>query len=660
MLALLAALILLLPGRAAALQCREPVEQWLSSCRERTGLELKAQTCLSQGLVLEARAPAAADAAAAAPLRVEIARRAEGGFVRARGLAISPVGEFPDWKREPKPVRELFERVLGCVQADEGALLVGQAPAKTSAPTPTEAPPLRAQPPSSGSGGGLQSPQRVPWLLILGLFASGIIALLAKRPRAWELLLFPVAVGALVALRAWMAPWGFFHQNGQGPLFIIHALGGALGHGSYGPGFAEVFGWTARSSPARAELAVFAAQSVLGAVSTLAAYGLARGLGASRPLALAAVAVLAFDPLLARIFGSESYFATQSALYLLASSVLVSAARAQRLGLLFVGTLAAGLLASQAVRLHPLGYPAAALVPLGVLLVPASRPRILETLIVTVGVGAVIGVTSGGAMLAVLEGPLGQKFLPSLESELHGRLLRFAPLGALVLLALGAQGLPERWRRVVWALALLALTAGVMLSANVIHADLPRFQGALQRLYLGPMLAALVTLPAALEPRSVWAVTLPAAIAGAALGFYIDTWGSATTRATGVLEADWCRHWRRDLPPGATVAYLSRAERRVLVLPLYREGGDVRPVALTRSLSLQPGTFYYRSSLCSTDAGRALCREFEARHGLEPVHKRTLPGVPSHAAMPLGPEPVEVALFRVIPSPDEPGRLPER
>ena len=62
---------------------------------------------------------------------------------------------------------------------------------------------------------------------------------------------------------------------------------------------------------------------------------------------------------------------------------------------------------------------------------------------------------------------------------------------------------------------------------------------------------------------------------------------------------------------------------------------------------LAPGSFYYRSSLCSTDEGRPVCDAIERAHALELVVRHELPARPSMIGMRYDRDVVTVALYRV-------------
>jgi hypothetical protein len=97
---------------------------------------------------------------------------------------------------------------------------------------------------------------------------------------------------------------------------------------------------------------------------------------------------------------------------------------------------------------------------------------------------------------------------------------------------------------------------------------------------------------------------------------------------------------------------LSRAGQRVFALPLY----STTPLLASAwdagqangQLAHTPaGTFYYRSSLCATNEGRAACAALERGVRLDVIEEREVPAIASQPWLPLGDRPVVVGLYRI-------------
>jgi hypothetical protein len=104
------------------------------------------------------------------------------------------------------------------------------------------------------------------------------------------------------------------------------------------------------------------------------------------------------------------------------------------------------------------------------------------------------------------------------------------------------------------------------------------------------------------------------------------------------------------------VAYLGEAGRRRLWLPWYLAPSHPPSafVSLTAGRNgeqqLPPGrcVFYVRTSVCTSDEGRAACDAVEhGPRGLIPVARTTLPAAPSYTGLPYDRPAVEVAISRV-------------
>ena len=574
-------------------------------------------------------------------VRVDVTRRAEGAFAQAGEIGLSPVGEFASWSEVPSADRAAFDDLVRCAR-ERPAPIVESLDAVPSPPR------------SGGSDSGIDPSRapRLPWrILLAGILA---LALLGRRlgGRGVALGVLPlVALGAAtLALRRLRFDEAYFHQNGQGPLWIAHALGEPS---SYGPGYAQVFHWAASGAP-DPDGAVFLAQGVLAALVPGAAFAIARGAGASRPLAWAAALVIVVSPIHARLALGESYFAACVALLTLAGGVLASCVRPEAgMRSSLIGAGAAGLLIAQAALIHPLCWLAAALLP-GVVAVgegPVSA-RLKLTLLSTAVIAAVVLATAGHEVLGVLEGPLGAQWL----DPDHGGEARQPPSYVLIAAAAAVLGLAltrvARLRRAAIAGVLLAVVIVVCWAGNLLGAAPPWVHHAYRWLFFGAGLAALAALARELEARFAarpvrWLEA--GALLAAALTWHAATLDETTPVPTDAREAALWRAWRERLPEGAVVAHLERAGRQIVALPLYHRR-NVRFVAGERPADLTAvgrDVFYYRSGLCTTERGRAFCDAIEAEYELEPVYDAVLPALPSMEGLDYDRPEVEVGLYRM-------------
>lgn len=610
--------------------CSAELSGWVRGCRERAGMEVSVVACPPGLLIVSASRDGVTT-------RFQIEGGEGRGFRTAGQVSISPIGDFASWADQPEPRRRSLDAVAACALA---AL-----PILAARPSdPPRPPPEHVRPPP-------------PWRLLGGALIGAVALLVAARGRLRRALVSPAAA-ALAALAAltWLGrralfPHGFFHPNGQGPLWVALALDDRPEPSDYGPGFREIFHALAAGSP-RPEAAIFLAQSLASALAPPLGYLLARAVGARPALAAAVALFFALDPALGRLAGSASYYGTAEILLLAAAAILAEGARRSRVRRpeLLLAAIAAGLLAAQAARVHPIAWAAACLVPLAAFPgAGSSRARLRAGAAAAVTMGAVLLAAAGPAALAVLQGPLGPHWLPRARA-LHADLPAPLVLLVLALSAIVARTRPHlrAWSRV----ALLVVTVLACALTGLVRLDGLPFRYAYAMLFAPVAAAALVGLLARLAPGRA---------AAAALAVMTLVWAAALHRplaplATPALESAWAEEWRERLPRGSTVAHLARVEPRLEVLPLY---GAFDPRALTaRGLDasgplpdpgeLARGGYWYRSSLCALPEGAAFCDEVERALVLEPIARRDLPAIPGRPDQRYPGGTVSVALFRIL------------
>jgi hypothetical protein len=597
-------------------------EVWAAGCPAERGLSARVAYRAEELLLFEVEPGG---------LRVEVRPDSPRSFRHAGAFGVSPVGEFADWNQEPAARRQALESFVTCLLADPSLAFTGEALRSSERSTPR----------SAGAA--------APWLLLGGLAALAV-ALGRARDLRGKLLWLAGLSGVALAFRAVALPWAYFHQNGQGPLWIDYALGEPS---PYGPGYREVFAWVARWALDRGyapDLAVFVAQAVLGALVVPAGWLLAHRAGARPALCLAVASLLAIDPSLARAAQSESYYATLASLLFLATAALSLGVTRQRTATVDfgLGVLGAGLFIAQAARLHPIGWIAAATVPLACLALPGRvSARLARTALAALGIGAVTALGAGRVLHGIVTGgELGGQWLPQALARLSNASIP-PTIGLLLIVVFVLR------RRAFPPLLALVVCVGAATTANLLGGGPALILGGYWHLYAPALVVAGAALVAELARgrRAATALALVVASGGAALA--VVSWPALTREPTDVREQAWAMEWRKTLPAGARVAYVERVGARVLRLPLF---GDA-----VRALYLEPGAtrvaapthagqlYYVRTSLCASAEGRDRCRRFEEQHRLRPVVTRTLPAIASLPYLTLPEAAIDVGLYEVLP-----------
>jgi hypothetical protein len=615
---------------AAAQRCDEAAD-WVRACGS-DEVEVTLVRCLPGGLVVSARS-------ADTSLEVEIARDRPDAFRQVGGFGVSPIAEYADWSDAPEPVQLAFETVTGCLEdgpslaVPEGRLVPGG-----RGSTPVEPP--------------------FPWLLFSALLlslAALALHLFRTRPslRAVAVAAGPPVLLAVVAFvaRSLMTEPSFVHQNGQGPLWVSHAL---CVTPVYGPGYFEIFGWAVRVIGGELSAAVFLVQALLGAIAAGAVWGIARGAFVDRPLAFVLALAVAVEPALARIGQSESYFGAISSLLLIAGAMLSVGARRRRARdpVFLLCAIAAGLLVAQAARTHPVAWVPSATLPLVVVVGRGRlRSRLIDAAVAAVVIGAAAAILAVGTISDVTSGGVGEAWLPDFFERIpRGRLNTALVFGAIAAVAI-AFGARDRRRGLLRA-ALLFVVVAVAFGTHVIGAVGPIIVTGYVLLFLPAVVAILGT---SVAGASTWRRS-PRLTAVALLGVLL-AYGAGRSDAllelpTDAREQAWLLAQRAELPDDATVSFLGSAgPRRRLHLPFYGECGGVDgPVAVPLSETTTERTldgFWYRSSLCTTDDGRAFCDSVERRHRMRPLSGTDLPAIESMEGLGYDDGTVHVGLYAI-------------
>jgi hypothetical protein len=642
-----AVLCTVLSARASA-QCPEELTGWAAECVI-DGEAARLRNCPQDHVIFEV---------GVVRLGIDVELGSRGGFERAGALGLSPMGEHPDWRAEPEATRAAFAAFATCVRDRGAPLLAALDPAAAPRSYELTGSELRSPARPNASSG-----QPMPWAALVGLLIA-----LATWVRMHGLAgvartgLAPAACFALTFVgRLLVMPMGYFHQNGQGPIWVAQMLDGTVS--SYGPGYQQLFGALATTSE-DPDGAVFVAQALLAAAGVAAAFVVARRL--TNPVVAAAVALaVATHPILMRLAHSESYFAAQGSLLLIATAVLVTTstgavgpsvrdeatgriarrglARSEISGRRTGGAFACALLLSQVVLIHPVAWIPAATVPLALLALPGPLAlRLLRTLGSALVCGGVIVLVAFSSMMDVLEGRLGAQWLS--PAGHHGVALgpwvALAAIGAITF----ALHRARYGARVLVPSAALAIVAVIAAATDLLGPSATYIHLAYFTLFAGPVLA----LALALLPARRWLA--PAAVVAVALLVSGLTASAALRRPTDAIEGDLARGWREHLPSGAIVAFMARADRRVLTLPLHRFATlTLTPEAPPPNLdAIGAEVFWYRSAMCATEEARAYCDAVEAQYELTPILTRTLPAIPSIDDLTYDEDTVVVGLYRVV------------
>jgi hypothetical protein len=634
LIALLALAALLRASTVQAQECGDAARAWAAACSASVGTLVEALRCPEGRLILSL-------AGKRGRSLVEVTDDQPAALRHVRGVGLSPIAEFARWEEAPEDVRTAFERAVACVERDPAI--------------PLHAPAVRVEAAAAGRNA-------LPWLSVLGLALAGGASVLrrrrvTRRHARTAALLFGLAIVTFALARA-LGTATFFHQNGHGPSWVRYAFGDPC---PYGPGFAELFGWAVRLCPARPESALFLCNAVLTALAPPLAWLVARRVGARRSLAWAVALAVAIDPLALRMAFTESYYVPYVTLLLAATALALAAPTLRLWSWRFLAlNAAAGLLVAQAVRIHPVGWIAAALVPLAHLFRRgALRRRLAHVALAAATMGAVVAATSLRAMAAVLRGEMGTHYLPELErnSPLE---LRTA-LALLVVTGLATAGaLALRSRRGTTSRILgLGLTAAAAATGtSLLRIDVDWVRAAHGRMFLASLLAAGVGMLARLAQSSnrtrAIAARVPALIAALGIvhaGLHLR-W--LTELPTDALELRLALSWRARIPPGAVLAAVERAGALAVQVPVFTPLAQAHLVSLDAQDaplalgSLGDQVFYYRSSLCTTATGRGFCDAVERSVTLAPVEVHELPARPSTHACVYDAPTVRVGLYRVV------------
>jgi hypothetical protein len=474
-----------------------------------------------------------------------------------------------------------------------------------------------------------------------------LLALRGRRSRTHVGLLSGLAVAAAaVTLRLGLGPWGPLHVNGHGPRFVAGAAGDPADIAAYGPGYSEIFAPIAALVPSSPDWAIFAANALLSALVAPLAFAIGRMTGVAASAAFVAAMLLAIDPIAIRMGATEAYFpviaflGTGASVAMLLALEEMEAGRRWRSSVLLV---AAGLLLSQAARIHPCAWVLIATVPFVVLAGGAGSwgHRVLVFLAAAAVSGGVLLFTSASVLLDVFGNiRSGTVYRPPLPPWSP---IVWVVLGATIYAVLA----PQRW------LALpAAICAGAMIMTWHAFGASWIWQQSHARLYLTiPVIAAVACVPPAVLRQRWIGLAVAAVLVLAWMRFGLPIIG---TRTTEHQEYRWVREQLLRLPAECRVVHLASAGARVLRLPTYvgRSRAAVaidarQPRTIEAALSPAPCLYYVRDSLCSTADGRPECEAIERRLTLVPVARASFVAAPEPGFLSYDSDPVETMIARV-------------
>ena len=504
-----------------------------------------------------------------------------------------------------------------------------------------------------------------PWLLCAALLFVFVAIRRGPRPPSPELWRVGAVVLGAAAARFVCGLWGPLHVNGQGPLWIRGALDPEALPG-YGPGYFELFGWVTqlgaallRLDPVQAllgtqvapDVALFAANALLSALSPALLYAAARLAGVGPGGALAAALILAADAVTVRAAATEGYVSSLVALLLGVQLSLALWVRSELRGDRLAGVLAlgaAGLIAAAAARIHPISYLPLALCPLVVLGAaqpPGWRMRFARAAVTAALISAEVIVTSIDTIITALHASetAGHAFTNPAPNEVKLLLALLAIVACL-----------HRWLRLPW---LPVLGVGSLLCMLVTQGGFlqhPFWKLCYQRVFFpGLLLAAASLLPRRMQ-GTIWAIASAVAVVAVLRVPALPYLDKPTTEQ---LEYRFLQGVLHDMPPGCTVAAVSRVGKRVWEIPSYlvpprgpQGAGTQRTVERPSDLDVIAAGecfLYVRASLCSSVEARALCEAVEREARLERVAVGVFPAAPSYVELPYDRAEVEVVVFRV-------------
>lgn len=639
-------------AQAATYTCATGVTDWARTCARRQSLAIETLNCPTQGIAL-------IDLAGSQPLRVELRRADARVFRRVGSWGLSPVGDFADWSRVAPELRDHLDRLTVCVQGD------------TSFAQGLDRP--RTAGPRLGTGAAhavLSDPtffNSLPWLLfgaVLCLFFARGHERLREDFSALRRLhntapwpYFALGIGTFIT-RTVLFTAGYFHQNGQGPLWVSSAI--APQFMPYGPGFRSLFGWVRWVAPRHPDTAIFTAQNALCALGPPAGFFIARRLGARVPLALALALALALDPVLGRLARSESYYGSLSALLLVACAIVtaLTAQHTWRNREFFPTLLAAGMVIAQAALVHPIAWVAAALTPLPLLLTQNPlKTRLGRTLTAALTIALTVALFSAPTLFAIFHSSLGAQWInPSAPSFLLPQRLLSAAPPSLFFAALAFATTRSPLHTTLTALTAYLTIATLLITDLVGYgATFPWVHQAYLRLYAFAFVALIASTLSPAPRNRTRSILLGSAVFALFSIIAITHRHLWLQRPTDSLTASRALSWRDRLPYGASIAWVERVGHRVEILPFYRYYSPLglEPIPLRQSQDLtnlhRAGrqTYYFRSALCSTTDGRPLCTAIEHRYILTPIATATLPAVPSMVLLNYASSTVSVGLYRI-------------
>lgn len=611
-----AAALLSIAVSAAQAQTRAPcddlVTRWVAAASADLDLVIEPVSC-PPGLARLRLHPEGSE-----PMDVEVSRRSGPAFRRLGDLALSPIVDVEDYQALPAPQRQAFEALADWAEREQDRVLLSAGPTST--------------------------PLGWPWLLgalALGLWGAGPAPTVGRRERRWLFGLWAVAL----ASRALFGLWAPLHVNGQGPLWLEAAITGPSRLATYGPGYAELLGPLSSLGGDRPDLAIFAANLLLGSIVAPLGALIARQLGARSPAALTTGALLVLDPVAVRIAASEAYFLPITALWALASLLLARGAHhldSGRWRRALATHLAAGVVLALTARVHPVSWPLIAMTPALIAAGASTSSALWKRALSATGVVTAAAVLFWTTTSAVVLGQSAPAAGGSISvAQVIAHLLAAPPIGE-VLVVTGAVIALGAWSRRRPALLALWALGVVWVTTRGAYGQSELWQASYDRLYLPALAVAVALSRPGLTGRTALAVVAIWVTAVVMLLF-----GPLTQRTTEQREYRLLVSALSQVPETCRVGYIGRAGRRVVEVPRWIGSSELVDIGRGEEWSEEAGGCrrFLRTSICSSTQGQPLCDQVLRDLEGEVIEERRFPAVPSQDDLPYNRSTVRVALF---------------
>ncbi len=651
----LAVLALSSPVLARGEECSESAVAWVESWSDEAHIVVESTACPTDRQLMLVTISTPADGA----FTMEVLSHAKHAYqVITPDLGASPVANVSDYSEIPLSHRLAFEALCQWLEKHPDRVSFEGAHPEPEmevfhiesalAPTVTEPPPYS------------RLTWLGPWLVLLVLVAlatalwSGHSYLTGPWWQAASVLL-----AALVS-RAFLGLWGPLHTNFQGASWVEIAFHPIISDW-YGPGYPEMFHHLTRHFSATPDIALFAANGLLSALTPLVVLGILRVVRAHPSAAFFGALLLALDPVSARAAASEGYLPLLTSLNLLLLLVVTLGLRGrleQRAGVAAASFIAAGLLAAHLVRVHPVGWlPMILTIPVAATLVARGWREWLAACAFAGAIIASFAYVSFGDR-ALFNAAL-IKFGPGTSYRLDQHVPKWLPWAIGIVTALGASlpwlpGLRSRVRPIVT----LTIVALLMLITREQYRHSGLWQLSYDRLFLVP---AAVVLFATLPPRQITRWLAPALTGLLLAGSLAWAGWAAFQDDLQTVQYHVTRAVLRETSPDCCLAFPGSWSDSIHGIPHYIASGPVarlpRGFPVTDPRDLEPmraecGCLYLlRPAMASRADHRGLWEPFDGWPQLRPLLETIVTQPDSNTYSDYVTDEVPIGIYDVVPSP---------